>query len=312
MKGLSKEQFDRARNFIKSQARPLERVTFEFQFEGGSVDAVWTQLGKFQNPDGGFGQALEPDVRTPTSSALCTEMGLRYLAERQTPANHPLVKKAVNYLLDSFDPETQVWRVIPEDANEYPHAPWWHNEAGSLARTFDDFLIIPRAGILAALYHYADLVPSDWLEAVTERVVSDLESMDTEKFGGGGDGLVYTIRLAEAPGLASNYKTRLLPRLLDIADVIVARDPDAWSSYSAPPLKLAPTPDSPLADLLADDVQRHLDYLIEQQSPEGSWEPTWNWGDFYPEKWAQAKQEWRGILTLDMLLAFQAFNRITL
>ncbi len=310
MKKLTRTGFECARDFIKSQARPLEKATFAWEFEGGSVDEVLAQLSKFQNPDGGFGQALEPDVRTPVSSALCTEMGLRYLAERRTAAVHPMVQAAVKYLLDSFDPETQVWRVIPQDANDNPHAPWWHDETGSLAHTFDDFLVIPRAGILALLHHYAALVPADWLAAVSKKTVQDIERLGTEKFGGGGDALVYALRLAEASGLPASFKSRLLPRLREIADAIVTRDPQAWASYSAPPLKLAPTPASPIADLLTGDLQLHLDYLIEQQSPEGSWEPSWNWGDFYPDDWPQAKQEWRGILTLDMLLALRAFNRI--
>ncbi len=105
MKKLTAEQFAHAQNFLCSQARPLEKAIFELEFEGGSVDGVLSELRKFQNPDGGFGQALEPDVRTPTSSALCTEMGLRYLAERSLPADHPMVKAAVKYLLESFNNE---------------------------------------------------------------------------------------------------------------------------------------------------------------------------------------------------------------
>jgi hypothetical protein len=307
---LSKDGFNRARDFLRLWARPLDWANFELKFEGGSVEAVLRELGKFQNPDGGFGRALEPDVRTPSSSALCTEMGLRYLAEQDIPADHPMVRDAVKYLLARFDADTQVWRVIPEDANEYPHAPWWHDEAGSLARTFDDFLVIPRAGILASLYHYAELVPADWLAAVGERTADDILGLDTEKFGGGGDTLVYALRLMEAPGLAEPLKARLEPRLREVAEAIVARDPRSWAGYAAPPLKLAPTPGAPLTDLLADDLQIYLDYLIEQQTPEGTWAPTWNWGEGYPDDWAQAQQEWRGLLTLDALIALRAFGRM--
>ena len=132
-----------------------------------------------------------------------------------------------------------------------------------------------------------------------------------EKFGGGGDTLVYALRLADAPELANNFKSRLEPRLREVADQIVTRDPKAWSSYAAPPLKLSPNPDSLVTDLMPDDLQVHLDYLIEQQTPEGSWEPTWNWGDFYPTDWEQAKQEWRGVLTLDSLISLRVFGRIT-
>jgi hypothetical protein len=310
MKKLSKDGFNRAKDYLLSEARPLEKASFDLEFEGGSVDAVLTELRKFQNPDGGFGQALEPDVRTPSSSALCTEMGLRYLAERVARVDHPMAQAAVQYLLESFDAEAQVWRVIPEDANDHPHAPWWHAEAGALARTFDDFLVIPRAGILASLHHYAELVPADWLSAVTERTADDIMALDTGKFGGGGDTLVYALRLLEAPGLALNLKSRLEPRLREVADAIVVRDPQAWAGYAAPPLKLAPTPTAPLADLLAEDLQVYLDYLIEQQTLEGTWEPTWSWGESYPQDWTQAKREWRGILTFDTLVSLRAFGRV--
>ena len=310
MKNLSGEGFNRARDFLYSQARPLEKAIFKLEFENGSFEDVLTELAKFQNPDGGFGQALEPDVRTPSSSALCTEMGLRYLAERDIPADHSMVGGAVKYLLESFVADAQVWCVLPADANDHPHAPWWHDEDGSLARTFDNFLVIPRAGILASMYHYAELVPAGWLVAVTERTVRDIAGLETEKFGGGGDTLVYALRLAEAQGLATNFNSRLLPRLREVADVIVARDPQTWAGYSAPPLKLAPTPTSTLVDQLVNDLQIHLDYLIEQQTPEGTWEPTWSWGESYPDDWEKAKHEWRGILTVDHLISLHAYKRI--
>ena len=310
MQKLNKEQFMCARDFLYSQARPLEKASFALEFEAGSVETALDELRKFQNPDGGFGQALEPDMRTPTSSALCTEMGLRYLAEWDIRAGHPMVDSAVKYLLDSFDTTTRIWCVIPADANDHPHAPWWHDEGGSLARTFDDYRVIPRAGILAGLHHYAKLVPQEWLAVVAERTVADIEALRMEQFGGGGDTLVYALRLAEAPGLAASLQSRLLSRLRIAADAVVARDPQSWSGYAAPPLKLAPTPSSPLADLLKADLQIYLDYLIEQQTPEGTWEPTWSWGESYPEAWAQARQEWRGIITLDTLLALRAFGRI--
>ena len=70
------------------------------------------------------------------------------------------------------------------------------------------------------------------------------------------------------------------------------------------------SPQSLVADLLWDDLQRNLDAVIEQQGQNGCWEPVWSWGEHYPEAWQQAKQEWRGCLTLDTLLMLRAFGRI--
>jgi len=322
MKKLKRQAFAQARHFLKTQARPLERALFEYHFESASPQGVIAELAYFQNQDGGFGNALEPDMRTPTSSALATGMGMRVLADVITPqdlaaSDTPLMfESAVKFLLDTFDPQTKVWRVVLPDANAYPHAGWWHDADGSLARTFDDFVVIPRAQLVGLLHradlcpHSASLVSSPWLEDLTEATVVDIRAMEEKAFGGGGDTLRYALDLVETAGVPQSYKDRLIPRLRDIATVVVSRDPAEWDSYCAPPLKIAPTPDALVADILAESLQDHLDYQIAHQTSEGTWEPTWTWGEAYPEVWEQAKREWRGVLTLDTLVSLDAFGRI--
>jgi hypothetical protein len=311
MKKLTPDQYDRARIYLKTQARSLERTLFEHHFEDGIVENVLTHLKEFQNPDGGFGNALEPDMRSPSSSALATEMGLGILVELDAPSGHAMVRGAVEYLLDSLDEGTKTWRVAPLDVNEYPHAPWWHDSDGSLARTFDDYLVTPRAGILTYLYHYSDLLPPGWLEGITEATLIAIKGMDDEKFGGGGDALNYIRKLAEAPGLPYQVRDWLVPRVQELADIVVARNPEQWTAYCAPPLKLAPTPKAITAELLADCLPTHLDYLIAQQSLHGYWDVTWEWGD-YPDVWEVAKAEWRGILIMEALASLKAYGRIAL
>jgi hypothetical protein len=308
MKRLNPEQFDRAREFLKTQARPLDRALFEHRFEAAPAEQTIVELARYQNTDGGFGRALEPDVRTPSSSALCTGIALRLLREMHCAADHPLVGGAVQYLLATLDEGEGVWRVIPDDANHYPHAPWWHDD-GSLARTFDDFVIIPRAQIVGLLHGYAKLVPGDWLDAITEDTIKTIEALEDDAFGGGGDTLRYALELAETDTLPRHFKDRLIPRLRSVADRIVCRDPEEWKGYCPTPLKVSPSPDSAVVDMLWDDLQRNLDYKIDCQTSEGTWEPTWTWGDFYPQMWKQAKLEWRGHLTLETLTSLHAFGR---
>ncbi|MBN1814642.1 MAG: hypothetical protein JXA14_22570 [Anaerolineae bacterium] len=310
MKKLSRDAFDRARRFLKTQARPLERTMFEHRFEGASAERVVTELARFQNKDGGFGHGLEPDLRTPMSSALATEIGLRTLKELGCASDHPLVVEAVRFFLETIDSQAKVWRVVPFDANAHPHAPWWHDEDGSLARTFDDFLIIPRASVVGLLHHYAALVPADWLAKLTEHTVATIETIEDGAFGGGGDSLRYALGLAEAKALPQSFRDRLAPRLCCLALKFVSRDPQEWGGYVAKPLKVAPIPDSLVADVLRGGLEEHLDYQIDHQMPEGTWEPTWTWGDFYPDVWEEAKLQWRGVLTLKTLTALRAFGWI--
>jgi hypothetical protein len=95
MKQLRREAFERARRFLMTQSRPLERALFEHRFEGAAVESVLGELAHFQNEDGGFGRALEPDLRTPGSSPLATGIGLQSLRELQCPADQPMARKAL-------------------------------------------------------------------------------------------------------------------------------------------------------------------------------------------------------------------------
>jgi hypothetical protein len=308
MKLLNREAFKRAGQYLKTQARPLDRALFERRFEGASAEAAIARLARYQNDDGGFGQALEPDLRTPTSSALATGIGLRTLQELDCPADHPLVRGAVRFLRETFDPQTRVWRVVPEDTNAFPHAPWWHDAEGSLARSFDDFLVIPRAQIVGLLHHYAGLVAADWLDEVTESTVTAIETI---KLGtGGGDDLVYALSLAETGALPDRYERRLSSRIRAVVPATVSHNREEWNSYCITPLKVAPSPQSSVADLLWDVLQAHLDYQIDHQTPEGTWDPVWTWGDLYPVAWQEARREWRGSITLDMLASLHTFGRI--
>ena len=306
---LSREHFDSARSFMNNQARSLERALFQHRFENAPADAILVELADFQNPDGGFGRALEPDMRSPSSSALATEIGLRTFVELGVPSKHPMVRAALDYLQNSIDHDKKTWRVAPLDVNKYPHAPWWHDDGTSLSRTFGDYKIIPRAGILASLYHYFESLPDGWLSILTEDTINCIVDLESDGYSGGGDAIVYAQRLAQAPGLPERLATPLIEHLCNIADQIVSRDQKSWTQYCTPPLKLAPEPDSIAADKLSDCLPTHLDYLIESQHPDGYWDVTWSWND-YPEDWEIAKSEWRGILVLEALNSLSAFGRI--
>jgi hypothetical protein len=77
------------------------------------------------------------------------------------------------------------------------------------------------------------------------------------------------------------------------------------------PLKVAPRPESAVADLLADVVPVQLAHLIERQAAAGNWEPVWNWGDGCAAAWERARREWRGELTLNALKTLRAYGRLT-
>ena len=54
--------FEKAANFIWENGRLLERRLFDYYFRGGSKNSVINAIKAYQNEDGGFGHALEPDL----------------------------------------------------------------------------------------------------------------------------------------------------------------------------------------------------------------------------------------------------------
>jgi hypothetical protein len=306
MHHLSVEAFHRAGAFLLTHARPLERVAFERAFADGPAWRVIDALEAFQNPDGGFGHGLEPDALTPTSGALATSVALRRLAEIEAPADHPMVVAATDYLRATLVPHERVWRIVPPETEEAPHAPWWGAEG--LEERFNGFRVNPRADLLAQLYALR-VSTHEWLDPLAEDVVRDLEAWAASGTPFGMHDIVAAVGLLDAPGLPVPVRLRLHEVLAAVVDSNVSTDPATWHEYVLRPVAVVPRPGSAFSARLADGVERNLDYLIEEQREDGAWWPSWTWGRD-DDVWERQRLAWAGVITLEALLRLQAFDRI--
>ncbi len=297
MKKLSAPAFQRARRFLSTSARPLERALFAHEFEHGPARAVLDALAAFQNPDGGFGRALEPDLRLPDSSGIATLAGLDVLRELHVSADEPLLRRALEWVVAAYDPALPGWRSVPPAVDAHAHAGHWSWELHAPGGAWPHFLV-PGARLLAHLEHWRALAPPELLASFRAAFVAHVRELSGEV---GGDSLYYASTVDDPEVRA---------RVRELARVAVSRDPTAWTEYVSKPLKLAPLPDSPLAGELRAEVQTNLDWEIEHQADDGAWDPNWSWRGAYPAEWAQARGEWRGILTLERLRSLRAFGRI--
>jgi len=90
-----------AREFLFTHARVLERRLFAHRFAEGepsereAAAAVERAVDAYRNADGGYGQALEPDCRTPHSQPEAMRWALQVLTDvgplsaRSTRARSP-------------------------------------------------------------------------------------------------------------------------------------------------------------------------------------------------------------------------------
>lgn len=300
---LSADQQRKAREFITKEARPLERSLLAFHFDHGSADDVLAQLAQFQNDDGGFGHALEPDLRTPASSTIATSVAFQVLREVGAREDCPLVVDGIHYLLDTYDRERKVWPIITPEANESPHAGWWHYGEDRPSRWEED-LHNPRPEITGYLLDYPDLVPADLLEPLLQDVIARLDLLPEEIEI---HDLQCYVRLLKTESLPESATPRMLGRLRQAAELAVAQTEAEWERYGLKPLALSPSPESPFSDMFRDAIQHNLDYEIERQQPDGSWATTWSWpGD----AWQDAEREWKGVITLRTLLALRSYGRL--
>jgi hypothetical protein len=302
---LTQKAFESATNFIAEFARPLEQAQYKYHFGTGSIESVLDELSKFQNDDGGFGNGIEPDLRMPFSSPFASSIAFQILRELEVPSDNSLVQKGLAYFERTFDSSAGGWEPMSAQSDDYPHAPWWNHQPIATDEMLDPLKRAnPGAEIAGYLHHYANGKDSMFLDEVTTNIIDTFETLpdDMEEHA-----MMCFIRFAEMS--PNSITARLLPKLKRGVQKVVGRNREAWESYGGRPLWFAPMPASLLATELADSIQRNLDYEIETQTDDGSWQPVWSWGQ-YEETWPMAKLEWSGWLTLRNLLAFKSWGRI--
>ncbi len=112
-----------AESFVLHSGRLIDRRRFAALFGAAEPSGVLSALAAYQNADGGFGNALEPDLRGPESEPVPTWMALTVLDEVDR-FEDPMVVASRDYLASITTSEGGVPFVLP-DARGYPHAPWW-------------------------------------------------------------------------------------------------------------------------------------------------------------------------------------------
>ena len=301
---LSKEAFERARDYMKNNAEKIELALFEYHFEGGSYEEVIKALREYENEDGGFGKGLEYDFTLSASSPMATTIAFQYLRKINASSDIDMIKEGIKYFIDTFDKDKNMWHALSKEANNYPHAPWWHYDESTGGCAVEHCFANPSAEIIGYLNEYKDLVPKDFLTMVTDMAIEKLlERPDKLEMH---EMLCY-LRMSEK--LPVEKKEAVIDKLRKSVRNSVELNSANWEGYGAKPSIIVDSTESPLIDLIKEEVELSLDYEIGKQTSEGFWEPNWSWGQ-YEESWELAKEKWRGRLTVETLIKLKRFGRI--
>jgi hypothetical protein len=268
-----------ATQFLESTARLLERRRAAVLLDDGPVDPVLTALRAYQNPDGGFGHALEPDVRCPGSQPAATLAALDVLADVGA-ASDPMVRQAADWVAGVANEDGGVPTVLPS-AEGHPRAPWMQPNTDSGFLTY---------ALTARLWHLGAEHP--WLRLGTDWCWRQVESDEALA----GYSVKFALEFLDAvpePARAAAAVERLRGALRPDGTVGVE---GGVEDEQITPLVLSPRPGSPSRAILTDaQLTADLDRLEREQQEDGGW-------DFDFLHWSPGQSvEWRGLATLGAL-----------
>jgi len=268
----------------------LERALFAHAFFEGPAEAVRAAVAAYRNPDGGFGHALEPDVRAPESMPLHCEIALRALRDAGI-RDAALATGVAEYLGSIAEPDGPV-PLVTRKILDYPRAAHWNDPqpTGDSPN--------PIAALAGLLLYQGITHP--WLTRATAWCGQRLD----HPIGEAHEILAALTFLDYAPDR---------PRARELA-IQIARNAEhaRWfilkpgsSDYGLTPLHLCPRPDAIARPAFPDDLlNAHLDDLAARQQDDGGWPIAWT----APS--AAAEMEWRGRWTLEALACLRGWDRI--
>lgn len=271
-------------------ARLLDRHRLAVLLHGASVAPVLDALRAYRNTDGGFGHALEPDVRAPESEPASTLHAFDVLAEIGA-LDDPMVAKGAAWVAGIADPDGGVPFVLPTAAR-HPHAPWMVRSEGGSFLTF---------ALVGALWEAGCSEP--WLHQATQWCWAKLERP--------GELSAYWVKFALDFLDKVPDRTRACAVLEDLRSRIAADGsipvPGGTENERLTPLTLSERPAARSRALFTDvQILADLDRLQSGQQDDGGW--IFDWLAWSP---AQAV-EWRGAVTLRALTTLRAHGRIEL
>ena len=294
---LSKDNFNRARDFILTNARMIERRLFEYHFVNGNKEGVFHAVYAYRNPDGGFGHGMEPDTASPESQPLFSIMALETLDEVGYLSKDLILQDFMSYF-ESISTEKGgiPWMLRP--TSEYPCADHFKTvkEWAALSTT------APLLGILEK--HQIDI---PWMKRAEAFIWEEIERIHKKHVF---CHLCIPRRLLFLQHTSNKKKAEhslndLKKWILEEGVICNDRSDEGWGLYGKPhSLYYAPSPECVLRPIFSNEqVESDLKELILRQQADGRWDTWYGLSE-------GMKLEWAGIQTLWTLKTLKNYGRI--
>lgn len=290
-------------------ARPLELARWRCDFEGGSNMEVVKALQCFQNADGGFSHAVDPDNWNTNSLPYATMFALGILREVNfTDLTHPIYQGILRYLENNDPPYG--WAFTVPSNKDFPHAPFFDHS--------EEYNKTERLGVILAFTSFIlEELPRDskLYQAILPTLPEHIQNVQKEDLGDMGLlGYISLIAAMQKAGIEGYDYAALTALLKTRVDASIQRDPAQWSSYGYRPSDYIKSPNSPFYPGNEDVVALELDFLADTLPKDGIWPVSWTWfqyNDVYKMEYPVSQlwsKTWKGIEKALFLREFGAME----
>lgn len=274
---------------IKEKGRTLDYELLANFFDFRELNII-AELKKYQNSDGGFGHALEPDVRLPDSNIVSTDEAVHIIEavdEEELRVN--VERDIAQYYEKTYIVDKEIWEMVPREVNNFPRAIWWNYDENQVTSYGN-----PNPQIIGFLYKhraYLEKIDIDYhVEKVINYILNDF--------------------LKEASKhniLSCLYFYSYMPddikiKIHESIQIAVDKELELYdeTTYCLEPYEIK---------LAAPEFLKHHKELLEKNLAvlndrihKGLIIPKWNWNQF-PEEFEKAKNEWSSYLTYRVMKA---------
>jgi hypothetical protein len=280
---------------MQTHARLLDRRRFELVTGGGDADAAVAALNAYANADGGYGWALEPDLRDPGSQPAGALHAFEVF-EEIAPATSPSAARLCDWL-ESISLDDGGMPFALAGAGGPGTGSWWAGADHSSSSLHITSAVCGIAHRIAG--HDPAVAGHGWLERATDFCLREIDALDRPLFA---IELMFVLRFLDAVHDGSAEADR---RLELVAGQIPASGTmpvtGGAEGEAIRPLDFAPRPGRRLRALFDPGVvAADLERLAGEQLEDGGWDVDWR-----PVSPASAL-EWRGYVTVQAVTVLSA------
>lgn len=300
--------FEKARNFVYRNARPLDFARWKYHFENGSAENIINILSAYQNEDGGFAYAIEPDNWNTESTPIGTWFAIMKLHEIDfNNSDHQIIKGILKYLDSGKDFAEGKWFNTVASNNNYPHAAWW--ECDNKAGVPDNNPTVSLTGFAlkfsdknSSLYNKAKIIA---INAVKEFLENPTDEFHTLR--------CFTDLLGYCEEIESfdlfdlhQFKEKLIEQM----NKVICGAPEKWSTdYVCKPSVFFADKNRIFHAVSSELAKKEADMIIKEQLDDGSFPILWQWYNDYKEFEISANW-WKSDIIIKNILYLKYLKKI--